>query len=138
MGTTELDMSLNYFKEQKKYEGVMAKAQDIKNLLFLRPGDFPSIPEMGINISSIRFRNVDTLLAGDLKNIIKDQITAYIDNVPLDEVNIYLSKVHDVDVLFIDISLLSEPVTLSYAMAQKNNDIINFELNLTENKVGRT
>lgn len=138
MGSTELDMSLNYFREQKTYEGILGKAQDIKNLLFLKPGDYPSIPEMGINISAIRFKDIDVLLAGDLKDIIKTQITAYIDNVPLEDVNLYLAKVNNIDVLFIDITLVSEPETITIAIAQKNNQIINFDLNLTENKVGRT
>lgn len=140
MGSTELDLSLNYFKEQKTYEGVMGKAQDIKNLLFMRPGDFPSIPNMGINISSIRFEDIDILTAGELKDKIKSQISSYISNVPLDDVDISISKVKGMYVLFIDIKLFADNkyMTASYALAQKKYKIINFQLNLTENKIGRT
>lgn len=139
-GSTELDLSLNYFKEPKTYTGVMGKAQDIKNLLFMKPGDFPSIPDMGINISSIRFEDIDALMAGDLREKIKSQITTYIANVPLDDVVISISKVKGMYVLFIDISLYADKqrVTANYAFAQKKYKIINFQLNLTENNVGRT
>lgn len=137
----ELDLSLNNFKEQKTYSGAIGKAKDIQNLLFMKPGDFPSVPDMGINISSIRYKDIDSLTSGDLRETIRSQINKYITAVPLENIVISKAKINNTYVLFIDITLYADnqALDLTYGIQQQGeNNIVNFQLNITENKIGRS
>lgn len=137
----ELDLSLNNFKEQKTYSGAIGKAKDIQNLLFMKPGDFPSVPDMGINISSIRYKDIDSLTSGDLREKIRSQINKYITAVPLENIVISKAKINNTYVLFIDITLYADnqALDLTYGIQQQGeNNIVNFQLNITENKIGRS
>lgn len=137
----ELDLSLNNFKEQKTYSGAIGKAKDIQNLLFMKPGDFPSVPDMGINISSIRYKDIDSLSSGDLREKIRSQINKYITAVPLENIVISKAKINNTYVLFIDITLYADnqALDLTYGIQQQGeNNIVNFQLNITENKIGRS
>lgn len=133
----EMDLALNNFNEQKTYSGAMGKAMDIQNLLFMKPGDFPSMPGMGINISQYRFEDIDKLTSGTLRDKIKKQITTYIKAVPLSDVKISMGKIRNLYVMFIEIVLFGD-ITAMYSVAQKDRKIVTFQLNLTENKIGRT
>lgn len=137
----ELDLSLNNFKEQKTYSGAIGKAKDIQNLLFMKPGDFPSVPDMGINIASIRYKDIDSLTSGDLRETIRSQINKYITAVPLENIVISKAKINNTYVLFIDITLYADnqALDLTYGIQQQGeNNIVNFQLNITENKIGRS
>ena len=49
----------------------------------MKPGDLPSLPEAGINIQGYRFKALDSLVSGVLKEKLSDQITAYITPMPV-------------------------------------------------------
>ena len=67
----ELDFSLDNFHKQKVFKNSKAYVQMIQRLMFMKKGTYPTIPDMGIDISSYRFAELDTLAAGDLKDIIQ-------------------------------------------------------------------
>ena len=84
----EMDFNLDAFNNQKVYVGALAYAHRIKNLLFMRPGDIPSIPEAGLNIQSIRFQDMDVLATGELKEKISTQISLYVYDITTDNIDI--------------------------------------------------
>ena len=84
----EMDFKLNSFNEQAIYTGTLAIAHRIKNLLFMKPGDLPSLPDAGINIQGYRFKALDDLVSGVLKEKLSDQITAYITPMPVENIDI--------------------------------------------------
>ena len=88
----EMDFSLDAFNNQKVYVGAMAYAYKIRNLLFMRPGDIPSIPEAGLNIQSIRFQDMDVLATGELKEKISTQISLYVYDITTDNIDISVNK----------------------------------------------
>ena len=101
----EMDFNLDSFNNQKMYKGTMAIAHRIKNLLFLKPGDLPSMPDAGINIQGYRFQSIDAILSGELKEKLSDQITKYITDIPSDNINIDLSQYNGEYYLLIRFSL---------------------------------
>ena len=131
----EMDFSLDAFNNQKVYVGAMAYAYKIRNLLFMRPGDMPSIPEAGLNIQSIRFQDIDVLAAGDLREKLSTQITAYVFDITTDDISISVNKYNNQYYLIITISLTQLNTEIMYAVENKRRDVINFNFKVyqTEN-----
>lgn len=129
----ELDFSLNSFNQQKVYTGALAYAHKIKNLLFMRPGDLPSMPDAGINIQSYRFKSMDLLLSGTLKENISNQITKYVTNISTDQIVITATKYENDYFLVIEIALY-ETVKIIYAVQQNKGELINFNFKIYDNE----
>lgn len=132
----EFDFSINSFQKQKEYTGPMAYAIRIKNLFLMKPGQFPSIPEMGLDIPSIRYQFMDTLLAGELRNKIMNQISAYTD-IQVSDVTISTMTVGDKGdvVLLIDVILTTAAKTITYAVLQKpSGTVVNFDFKIYDSE----
>ena len=127
----EMDFSLNNFNEQKIYTGAMAYAHKIKNLLFMRPGDFPSMPEMGINIQSIRYQSLDDLVAGELREKLSDQITKYIMSLPVENIEVSAMKANG-DYFFFFLFTLTETEQIVYVVQQSKGQLVNFNFKIYE------
>ena len=64
----ELDFDVDGFGNQKYLTDAESAAKQILIMLFLRKGDYPSMPELGIDISKyVRFKNMDMVNGGALK-----------------------------------------------------------------------
>ena len=120
----ELDFSLNSFNQQKVLRGVYAYARLIDRLLRKRKGTNPSEPNMGIDLDSYRFMAIDTLVAGTLKDNIMNQISTYIPDLPLSDVNIDAIRIKGDTVLYITISLLDQSTKINAAYLQRKRNII--------------
>lgn len=85
----ELDFKLNGFGRQKVFTEAEAYARQLVTLLFMRPGDFPSIPKLGINITKeVRYKNMDYVTGGALKEKIMEQIRTYADQIDVVDLSI--------------------------------------------------
>jgi phage baseplate assembly protein W len=132
----DLDFSLNGFREQKVLYDENAYAQMIKRLLLMRKGTYPSIPDMGIGISTYRFQDIDRLTAGDLRKDIQAQINKYIPTLPLEKIDIAKVKYKGDYVLYIDIAITSPTVKkISYAYMQKGKSIISSSITVEKQKL---
>ena len=129
-----MDFKLNGFNEQEIYTGTMAYAHRIKNLLFMKPGDFPSIPEMGIHIQGYRYKAMDDLLAGALKENIADQISQYIIDLPLENINISTGFYNNDYVLILEIYLYQERSEIIYAIQQPRGQVVNFNFKIYDSQ----
>ena len=128
---SELDFTFNEFRQQKVLTNESAYVQMIARLLTMRPGDYPTLPGMGINIGSYRFADMDNLVAGELQDKIQNQITQYISGVPLNEVNISMTRVPKIGyALFVDIVLWGESQRVTYAYLQKQYKIISSNISI--------
>jgi hypothetical protein len=130
----EMDFKLNGFNEQEIYTGTMAYAHRIKNLLFMRPGDFPSIPEMGINIQGYRYKAMDELIAGALKENNSDQISQYIMDLPMENIDISTGFYNNDYVLILHIYLYQERAEIIYAIQQPRGNVINFNFKIYDSE----
>ena len=129
----ELDFKLNNFNEQEAYTGTLAYAHKIKNLLFLRPGDHPSLPEMGLNIQSYRFKAIDDLVSGSLKEKISDQISTYVMDLPIENIDISTGYYNGDYYLILSIYLYQEDAEIVYGIQQPKGEIVNFNFKIYDN-----
>jgi hypothetical protein len=124
----ELDFELDGFGEQKYLTEAQGAAKQILMLLFLRPGDYPSLPKAGINISrDLRYKQMDLIVGGALKEKITDQVQKYCPNIELEEVKIYSTKYKQQYIVIIDFLLKAEK-TISVALTQVSSSLINFKV----------
>ena len=65
----ELGLSTNVFNKATEYQGKTAWFQLILNLIFLRPGTYPSIPNMGVGLQDYEYEYID-----DVKDNIRNKI----------------------------------------------------------------
>lgn len=83
----ELCLDVNTFDKPKELSQVDAWSQLVLNLIFLRPGTYPSLPEMGIDIESYEFAFMDDACQ-KLSDEIVSQAHIYIPDVPLNVVSV--------------------------------------------------
>lgn len=126
----EMDFTLDSFNEQKIYSGALATAHKIKNLLFMKKGDFPSIPDMGINIQGYRYQALDLLVSGRLKEDISDQISKYVTDVPIENIYIGTSSYKGEYFLILKILLTEENNEIIYAIKQSKGEVVNFNFKI--------
>ena len=126
----EMDFCLDAFNNQKVYVGAMAYAHKIKNLLFMRKGDFPSDPDMGINIQSIRFKDMDALASGSLKETLSAQISAYVVDVTTDDIALSVNKYNGNYYLLITIHLEQLNSEIIYAIDDNKREVVNFNFKI--------
>lgn len=135
MAIAELDFSLDNFHNQKVLKNSEAYVRLIQRLLFMKKGTYPTIPDMGIDISSYRFTDLDMLTAGDLKNTIQEQIDTYIQGAPVQNVSISTIRLKDGIVLFIDIQIMGDIGRIEIAMLQKGYEIIDMNIKVENTKL---
>lgn len=124
----ELDFDLDGFGRQKVLTEAESAYRQILLLLFLRPGDYPSLPEMGINISKeIRYKNMDYVLGTTLKEKIVDQIRKYAPQVDMVDMNIWNSRYKGEYYVILDFELQAER-TISIAMTRKSTSLLDIKV----------
>ena len=127
----ELDFDVDGFGEQKYLTEAQSSAKQILMLLFLRPGDFPSMPNVGIDISrAVRYKNMDVLTGGKLKQDITEQIKTYCPDVGLQDLTIYSTQYKGEYVLILDFKLEAEK-TISVALTTNSKSLINYKVEFT-------
>lgn len=129
----EMDFKLNNFNDQTIYTGTLAYAHKIKNLMFLRPGDIPSLPDAGLYIQSYRFKAMDDLLSGTLREKISDQISTYVMDLPIENIDISTGYYNGDYYLIIGIYLYQEQAEVIYGIQQPKGDIVNFNFKIYDN-----
>lgn len=124
----ELGLSINTFNKPTEYIGTTAWSQLIMNLLFLRPGTYPSIPNMGIGIQDYEFEFLDVTIE-KLNTAINSQIQLYLPDIPLESVNVS-SFVHEGrTILYIAINLYNNgAISTSVVASEVSTKIIDFEI----------
>lgn len=126
----EMDFKLNNFNEQAIYTGTLAYAHRIKNLLFLRPGDIPSMPEAGLNIQGYRYKALDDLVSGALKEDIATQVSNYIVDLPIENIDISTGFWQNDYFLILKIYLYQEDSEIIYAVQQPKGEVVNFNFKI--------
>lgn len=120
----ELDFSVDSFQKQKVLRGVNAYARLVDRLLRKRKGTNPSEPDMGVDLDSYRFSDIDSLVAGTLRNVIQDQLVRYIPSVPVASIDISTMKIKNDTILYIKIVLVQDKTNLQLAYLQRKSSIL--------------
>lgn len=127
----ELGLNTNVFGKAVEYKGKEAWFQLILNLLFLRPGTYPSIPTMGIGIQDYEYEFIDDI-KDNLQINIQDQVKAFLPDVPLDSIDIQTVDYDGHTILLITINLYDNGEIVTGAVASEvTNNLIDFEISWT-------
>lgn len=99
----ELQLSINSFDRPTELLGPVAWSQLILNLLFMEPGTYPSMPDMGIGIENYEFEFLETALSS-IRTDITTQQQKYLKDVPLDNVEVTTQQFKGDTILIIKLS----------------------------------
>lgn len=112
----ESTLDINSFDKPKELSGIAAWSQLILNLLFLKPGTYPSMPEMGIGIENYQYDFLDDTIA-QLQNAITKQQQEYLPDIPLTAVQISKIEQSGQPILIIQLLFTVNGETESSAVA---------------------
>ena len=84
---SELTLEINSFDKPKELSSVGAWSQLLLNLMFTRPGTYPSMPELGIGIEDFQYEFLDSAI-DQLTTAITTQQQTYLPDIPLSGVQV--------------------------------------------------
>ena len=126
---TEKTLEINSFDKPKELTGLAAWSQLMLNLIFLKPGSYPSIPEMGVGIENYQYDFIDDAIA-ELSAVIVNQQQKYLPDVPLSGVQIGKVEQNGQQILVIQMLFNDELGTVSSAVAinTSKRNFLDFEV----------
>ena len=128
---TELNLGINSFDNPTKLSELQAWSQLMLNLTFLRPGTFPSQPEMGVDIEKYQFDFIDDATA-ELSTKITDQQQKYLPDVPLTGVVISTTEYQKSPILLIQYIFSTRNGNVASVVAvdmnSKGRNFLNFDI----------
>ena len=124
----ELDFNINGLGKQKVLTEAESAYRQLLLLLLLRPGDYPSKPEMGIHISKrIRYKNLDHIVGGAMKEDIIHQIREYAPEIDMVDMNIMQARYKGEWYVILDFNLVANK-TISIAMTRKSTKLLDIKV----------
>nr|DAJ90339.1 MAG TPA: Baseplate wedge protein [Caudoviricetes sp.] len=124
----ELGLSTNVFNKATEYQGKTAWFQLILNLIFLRPGTYPSIPNMGVGLQDYEYEYIDDV-KDNIRNKIEEQVKLFLPDVPLASVEVTSVDYEGKTILLIVISLDDNGQIVTGAVASEiTNRLIDFDI----------
>lgn len=124
----ELGLSTNVFNKATEYQGKTAWFQLILNLIFLRPGTYPSIPNMGVGLQDYEYEYIDDV-KDNIRNKIEEQVKLFLPDVPLASVEVSSVDYEGKTILLIVISLDDNGQIVTGAVASEiTNRLIDFDI----------
>lgn len=124
----ELGLSTNVFNKATEYQGKTAWFQLILNLIFLRPGTYPSIPNMGVGIQDYEYEFLDDV-KDNIQAAIQEQVKTFLPDIPLDSVEVSSVDYNGKIIMLIAISLIDNGEIVTGAVASEvTNKLIDFDI----------
>ena len=124
----ELGLGTNVFNKPVEYKGYKAWCQLILNLIFLRPGTYPSIPTMGVGIQDYDYEYLDDV-KDSVKANIESQIKTYLPDVPLNSVEVKGIDYNGRKIMMIVLSLIDDGrIVTSVVASEITNKLIDFDI----------
>ena len=124
----ELGLSTNVFNKATEYQGKTAWFQLILNLIFLRPGTYPSIPNRSVGLQDYEYEYIDDV-KDNIRNKIEEQVNLFLPDVPLASVEVTSVEYEGKTILLIVISLEDNGQIVTGAVASEvTNHLIDFEI----------
>ena len=112
----ETSLEINSFDKPTELSGVAAWSQLMLNLIFLKPGTYPSLPEMGVGIEEYQYDFLDDAI-DILSTRISEQQKIYLPDVPLGAVQVSKVEKNGQPILIIQLFFNVESGASSSAIA---------------------
>ena len=125
----ETSLEINSFDKPTELNDVSAWSQLMLNLIFLRPGTYPSLPEMGVGIEEYQYDFLEDAIS-ELSAKITEQQQKYLPDVPLAGVQISKMEHEGQPILVIQLFFNTESGTTSSAIALNTSkrNFLDFEV----------
>lgn len=125
----ETSLEINSFDKPAELSNVSAWSQLMLNLIFLKPGTYPSIPEMGVGIENYQYDFLEDAIS-ELSSKIVDQQQRFLPDVPLSGVQISKIEQKGQPILIIQLFFTTEADTTSSAIAinTSSRNFLDFEV----------
>ena len=125
---SELDFELDGFHQQKILRGTEAYARNLDRLIRMRKRSNPTDPDMGVDILSYRFKDIDQNAGGVLEESRRNQANKYIKNNPIESIEISTAKYNGAYILFIKVTLYKSKENVTIGYYQKNGNVISTKI----------
>jgi hypothetical protein len=112
----EVSLEINSFDKPAELSNVAAWSQLLLNLIFLKPGTYPSLPEMGVGIESFQYDFLEDTISA-LSARITEQHKNYLSDVPLARVQISKMEQNGQPILIIQLYFNTDSGAASSAIA---------------------
>ena len=126
---TETALQINSFDKPDELNDVKAWSQLLLNLIFLKPGTYPSLPEMGVGIEDYQYDFLEEAVS-ELSTQITTQQQTYLPDVPLSGVQISKMEQSGQPILVIQLFFSTESGDTSSAIAinTSSRNFLDFEV----------
>ena len=112
----ETSLQINSFDKPDELTGVKAWSQLMLNLIFLKPGTYPTQPEMGVGIENFQYEFLEEAVA-ELSAKITEQHQTYLPDVPLSGLQISKIEQGGQPILIIQLFFTTDAGATSSAIA---------------------
>ncbi|HAU88253.1 MAG TPA: hypothetical protein DCW90_23095 [Lachnospiraceae bacterium] len=119
------------FLQAKFYNETETVANNFMTLLFGKPGFFPSIPYLGLDIPNRLYTTVDSETIQGLKNEVRRQCEELIDFVDDGSFDIQLTFIKEQPVLVFILPIVEKDCTKHFAVGIKTDDLGSVSYNFT-------
>lgn len=122
-------LDINSFDKPTELSGVAAWSQLLLNLIFLKPGTYPSLPEMGIGIEEYQYDFLDDAISA-LSAKITEQQKKYLPDIPLANVQITKVEQNGQPIMIIQLFFNADSANASSAIAinTSKRNFLDFEV----------
>lgn len=125
----ELRLAINSFDKPDELSDVRAWSQLLLNLIFLRPGTYPSVPKMGVGIENYQYDFLDSAI-NELSAAIITQQQMYLPDIPLSGVQV--SKVthsgHEILIIHMMFTTSDSQSDTAIAINTSKRNFLDFEV----------
>lgn len=122
----ELLFGLDNFKKPKMMSLKDTVAQQIINILLMRPGNLPSLPHVGINIQQYLYRHQESFDSEEIKQKLYNQCAELLSYISLGEVQIFITiyKGQDLLLVVVPITGFDTDENLIVALTKVQSDVV--------------
>ena len=130
----EPGMGLNSFQKAKYKNETETVAASILNLLFGKPGYFPSMPTLGINIQNYMYAFWDDIHPEAIKSEIARQCSAFSEYIQSEELDVQkmMYKGNPVLLIVIPVQIKQSSQTLGIGLGKDANGNITYNYTMLE------
>lgn len=126
---SELALEINSFDKPKELSSIGAWSQLMLNLLFIKPGTYPSLPELGIGIEAYQYEFLDTAI-DEISTSLTYQQQTYLPDIPLAGVQVSKIEKNGQPILIIQLFFNVESGVTASAIALNvsKRNFLDFEI----------
>lgn len=125
----ELGIGLNPFNRPVEYTGPKAWTRLLTQILFTRPGTYPTDPELGVGIQDYRYTFFNEV-KGEIEAKINNQIQRYLPDIPIGTVSVEEEEINGKHILVLqfEMQVSENDLKTAYVAVDTGTQTLNYEI----------